>query len=102
VPRHLRLTDDAEADLLTMRRWNTQPGAGPMAKKRVDAILNAIERLRDQPCLYPKGRKPGTRVLVCRGHCVVYTVNPDTDSSATAGDVLVLRVLGPGQSRDGL
>jgi hypothetical protein len=34
------------------------------------------------------------------GHRVFYKVDPDTGSNKTAGDVLVPRVYGPGQSRD--
>jgi hypothetical protein len=33
------------------------------------------------------------------GYRVLYEVDPDTGSSATAGDVRVLRVYGPGQDR---
>lgn len=36
------------------------------------------------------------------GHRVIYRVSPDTGSNSTAGDVQVLRVFGPGQSRDRL
>ena len=35
------------------------------------------------------------------GYRAMYEVVPDTGRSATAGDVMVLRVYGPGQSRDG-
>jgi hypothetical protein len=37
--------------------------------------------------------------MTCEGHRVIYRVQPDTGLNATAGDVLVLRVFGPGQSR---
>jgi len=32
-------------------------------------------------------------------HRVLYSVEPDTGRDATAGDVMVLRVFGPGQDR---
>ena len=35
------------------------------------------------------------------GHCVQYQLHPDTGDNLTAGDVLVLRVFGPGQFRGG-
>ena len=35
--------------------------------------------------------------MSCEGHRVIYRVDPDSGSNATAGDVLVLRVFGPGQ-----
>jgi len=43
---------------------------------------------------------PGVRELPCKGHLVMYIVLPDTGRDDTAGDVLVLRVLGPGQLRE--
>jgi plasmid stabilization system protein ParE len=96
----VELTDDAEADIGAMRRWNTQPGAGPMAKKRIKTVLAAIRQLARNPCLYAKGDIPGTREMIIEDHVVVYEVDPDTGRSRTAGNVLVLRVFGPGQSRN--
>ena len=43
---------------------------------------------------------PGVRELPCAGHRVMYVVKPDTGHNAGSSDVLVLRVFGPGQSRD--
>jgi hypothetical protein len=37
--------------------------------------------------------------MVIEDHVVVYELHPDTGSNATAGDVLVLRVFGPGQDQ---
>jgi hypothetical protein len=45
---------------------------------------------------------PGTRELPVEGHRIVYEVHPDTGNNVTAGDVTVLRVFGPGQSRHSL
>jgi hypothetical protein len=43
------------------------------------------------------------RKLPCEGGCrALYDVFPDTGRDETAGDVIVLRVYGPGQSRDHL
>jgi len=67
------------------------------------AIWAAIERLRDSPCLHPVGQYRGVRELPCDGgYRALYRVVPDTGRDGTAGDVLVLRVFGPGQSRDRL
>jgi len=63
------------------------------------AIRAAIRRLKRAPCLYAVGQRRGTREFSVAGHRVIYRVTPDTGSNATAGDVLVLRVFGPGQSR---
>lgn len=43
----------------------------------------------------------GVRELPCNGgYRALYEVQPDTGRDETAGDVIVLRVYGPGQSRD--
>jgi plasmid stabilization system protein ParE len=100
VPRNLRLTDEAAEDLNAFYRWYTQPGAGVAAARRVQALVAAIGRLREKPCLHAVGQRPGTREMAAGGHRVVYAVTPDTGSNRTAGDVMVLRVFGPSQSRD--
>jgi plasmid stabilization system protein ParE len=99
VPRIVRLTDEASDDLAAIRRWQTQPGSGAPAKRRVKAILAVLRRLKTMPCLYPPGDEPGTRQAFCEGHVVIYEVDPDTLDNASAGDVLVLRVFAPGQDR---
>jgi plasmid stabilization system protein ParE len=102
VPRRLGYTDDALADLDAMRRWLTQPGSGPAARRRMTAIWAAIERLRQHPCLHARGDQPGTREVSSEGHRIIYVVDPDTGRNADAGDVTVLRVFGPGRSRERL
>jgi plasmid stabilization system protein ParE len=103
VPREVDYTDRALADLDAIRRWLTQPGSGPAARRKLTALWAAIERLHDRPCLYPVGQHPGVRELPCAGgYRALYEVYPDTGRNATAGDVRVLRVFGPGQSRDQL
>lgn len=96
--RAVRLTEDAARDLDGVRAWFTQPGAGAQAARRLGHILVSIDRLADHPCLYP--RVGHHRELSVEGHRVIYRVTPDTDRDATAGDVLVLRIWGPGQNRD--
>jgi plasmid stabilization system protein ParE len=103
VPRKLDYTDEAIEDLKTIRRWLTQPGSGRAARGRLKAIGAAINRLREHPCVYPLGRHPGVRELPCDGgYRVLYEVRPDTGRDDNAGDVQVLRVFGPGQSRERL
>jgi plasmid stabilization system protein ParE len=83
-----------------MRRWQTQPGSGPAAIRRIKAIREAIRRLKQHPCLFPVGRYPGVRELPCDGgYRALYRVAPDTGRDRTSGDVEVLRVFGPGQDR---
>lgn len=103
MPRKLEYTDEAIEDLETIRRWLTQPGSGPRAWRRLAAIRAAINRLREHPCRYPIGEHPGVRELPCvGGYRAMYEIYPDADHDETAGDVLVLRVFGPGQTRDRL
>jgi hypothetical protein len=67
------------------------------------AIRAAINRLREHPCRYPVSEHPGVRELPCSGgYRVFYELHPDTGRDETAGDVRLLRVFGPGQSRDRL
>ena len=100
MPRRLRYTDRALADLDAIRLWLTQPGAGPIARHRLSAIRTAINWLREVPCLYPLGHHAGVRELPCPGgYRALYRVMPDTGDNQTSGDVVVLRVFGPGQSR---
>jgi plasmid stabilization system protein ParE len=102
VARRLILAPRAFADLDDARAWLTQPGSGPAAWAKLDAILAAIEDLRDHPCRFPLGRHSGVRELPCAGgYRALYEVIPDTGSNQTAGDVRVLRVYGPGQDRRG-
>jgi len=67
------------------------------------ALRAAINRLRQHPCLFPVGDHAGVRELPCEGgYRALYRVHPDTGRNETAGDVRVLRVFGPGQSREQL
>ena len=67
---------------------------------RVQRLYAALKRLKQTPCLYPVGDRPGMREMPAEaGHRVFYTVIPDTGRNATAGNVFVLCVFGPGQSR---
>lgn len=103
MPRQLGYTDDALADLAEIARWLTQSGSGPTARRRLTAIWTAIEQLREQPCLWSVGQHAGVRELPCAGrYRALYEIRPDTGRNDTAGDVLVLRVYGPGQDRDTL
>lgn len=101
--RRLIYAPRARNDLEAITRWLTQPGSGPRAQRRLAAIWAAIERLREYPCRYPVGQHRGVRELPCDGGCrALYRLHPDTGRDETAGDVQVLRVFGPGQSRDRL
>lgn len=100
MPRRLDYTEDAIEDLQAIRGWLTQPGSGRRASRRITAIRTAIRQLRQHPCLFPFGQHPGVREMPCDGeYRALYEVTPDTGRNETAGNVLVLRVFGPGQDR---
>lgn len=100
LSRSLIYAPDALADMEDATAWLTQPGAGMAARRRLADIWTHIERLREMPCLYPALNRPGIRECPCRGgYRALYVVEPDTGDNATAGNVVVLRVFGPGQNR---
>jgi plasmid stabilization system protein ParE len=100
VPRELIYAPEALADLEEATIWLTQPGSGPRAWRRLAAIRENVERLSEHPCLWPVGQHDGVRELPCEGgYRALYEVIPDTGRDETAGDVIVLRVYGPGQDR---
>jgi plasmid stabilization system protein ParE len=99
MPRRIAYSQAAAVDIVNIRWWYRQPGAGRLAKERVRRISDAIRRLRFDPVIWPRGEIPGTRERVVEGHTVVYAVDPDTNDALTAGDIMILRVFGPGQSR---
>jgi plasmid stabilization system protein ParE len=67
--------------------------------RRLRRIATAIAKLAEHPCRYPI-QQHGRREFSVEGHRIVYRVTPDTGANETAGDVLVVRVFGPGQSRE--
>jgi plasmid stabilization system protein ParE len=100
VPRTLIYAPEALADLDAAALWLTRPGSGARARRTLAALRADIRRLPRHPYLWPAGDHPGVRELsVAGGYRVLYRVHPDTGSSATAGDVRVLRVFGPRQDR---
>ena len=56
--------------------------------------------MQQDPTRSPVGAHPGVREMPTQGgHRVMYVVVPDGGRRDDAGDVIVLRVFGPGQSR---
>jgi plasmid stabilization system protein ParE len=103
MARRLLYAPRARDDLDAVRTGLTQPGSGPAAKRRLAAIRAEIRRLQHYPCMAAFGEHPGVRELPCDGgYRVMHELRPDTGDSATAGDVRVLRVFGPGQDRSAL
>jgi plasmid stabilization system protein ParE len=99
--RRLRFSARALEDLGRIHRWYSQPGAGQIARRRLAQIKADIRSLQKNPVMWPR-REQGARELNTEGHTVVCTVTPDTGDRRTAGDVIILRVFGPGQDRSSL
>ena len=97
MPFSVRITRAAAVDLVAVRAWLTQPGAGRAAADRLRRIRTAIRELRLDPTRWPRGEHEGTRARSVAGHRIVYRVRQG--SGPGVGEVDVLRVFGPGQSR---
>jgi plasmid stabilization system protein ParE len=100
MPRRLTIAPAARRDLRGVRIWLSQPGSGQFAHRRLAAIERAVLELAGDPCRYAFGAHSGIRARYVERHAILYRVSPDTGDSSTAGNVVVLRVFGPGQSRD--
>jgi plasmid stabilization system protein ParE len=98
MPRRVLIAPAAAGDLRDARRWLLQPGSGPDARRRWEALKEVPRGLLDHPY---RGRAsadhPGYRELAVSGYRLLYQVRPDTGDAATAGDVEIVRVFGPGQ-----
>ena len=76
-----------------------QDGSGPAGRAKWEAVRNAPKVLKAAP--YSGGIAPGlpnARQLVVAAHRFIYDIEPDTGDTATAGDVRILLLLGPGQA----
>lgn len=102
MTRAIILSRDAALDIEDARRWLRQPGSGRRAAERLHHIRTTIHELRQSPVLWPVGDHPGVREASAGGYRILYEVEPDTGDNLTAGDVMVLRVFGPGQDRTNL
>ncbi|MGH7044281.1 MAG: type II toxin-antitoxin system RelE/ParE family toxin [Acetobacteraceae bacterium] len=89
--RKLRFADRAISDIAGVVAWLTQPGAGSRANRRLQRIFSAIRSLPDHPERHPADQWE-RREFNVEGHRVRFMVRAD--------EILVLRIFGPGQSRD--
>jgi plasmid stabilization system protein ParE len=95
--RSVELSEKAAQKLAGIKRWYSQPGAGRAAARRIQAIVAAIECLEFFPFMGRPGDTPGTRELTAQEHRIVYEVAEGDDTPETAGDIVVLNILGPGE-----
>ena len=103
MARKLKGGGIARDDILSHAAWLAQPGAGASARRKIVAIRDAVRALRTEPITWRRSADhPAYRERPVAGYVIVYRVEPDTDDRRTAGDVLVIRVFGPGQDRASL
>ena len=99
MPRQVRTAPEAALALAAARRWLLQPGSGITGARRWNALRVARRSLRDHPYLGGESDEhPNHRQLVVSGYRLIYHLDPDTGDSATAGDVRIVAVFGPGQA----
>src|SRR3712207_5392908 len=99
MPRKVITAPEAAQALAAARLWLTPPGSGLRGRRRWERLLNAPGRLAIFPYSGEKAEHPGHYVLVERtsGYPLIYTIDPDTGDSDTAGDIRIVAVFGPGQ-----
>ncbi|MDV2984304.1 UNVERIFIED_CONTAM: type II toxin-antitoxin system RelE/ParE family toxin [Methylobacteriaceae bacterium AG10] len=100
--RTLMLSRDAALDIEAARRWLKQPGAGRRAADRLRQIRAVILELRAAPLRWPVGEHEGIREAAAGGYRILYEIRSGPSRSESEGDVIVLRVFGPGQDRSDL
>lgn len=93
------MTAPAAAEgLRSAREWLTQPGSGEAGLRQWDSLRRALRNLRTHPYLGPPSADHRDhRQLVVAAHRILYRVDPDTGNAATAGDIRIVAVFGPGQ-----
>jgi hypothetical protein len=75
-----------------------QPGSGAAGAKRWDALKQARNSLRNYPYLGGiSEHHPGHRRHVVSGYRIGYQIRPDTGDTATAGDIRIVALFGPGE-----
>jgi toxin ParE1/3/4 len=87
----VRVTPPAEADLVAIAEYTIEYFGARQAAIYRDGLLEAMAMLADNPFmgLDQDHIKPNTRRLVHQRHSIYYKIRQD--------EVLVLRILGPGQ-----
>ncbi len=90
----------ARGDRQRIRAWFRQPGAGSAALARLSRIEAAIANISSAPYAHPAGPMNGTRVLVRERHRIFYVPIPSPAGADEAGEILIIRIYGPGQSDD--
>ena len=97
MKRRVVLSPPAQDDTERIRAWFLQPGSGAIAHTRLMKLEATIAALGVFPKAHKPGPNAGSRLLISQGHKVLYEIAPDA-AGAETGDVIILRIFGPGQS----
>ncbi len=98
MPRKVFVSRDADNALADARDWFEQFGSGPAAWRKWRALRDAPDALLAFPYRGRPSRDfKGCRQLIVSGYRIIYEIHPDTGDRATAGDVYILAIFGPGQ-----
>jgi plasmid stabilization system protein ParE len=99
MPRRVITSRVAARGFQAARKWLLQPGSGANGARTWRALLQARRTLRDHPYIgVQDANQPIYRVLVVSDYRLVYRVLNDTGDHATAGDIRIVAVFGPGQA----
>ncbi len=94
----VKLSLDAQDDLLGVTRWLSQPGAGVEAANKLAALKNGLRGLRHDPLRHPEFEPTGGRKCTTRGgYEIHYDITPSPAGSTTSGHVEVLFIKSPFQ-----
>lgn len=95
--RRVTTAPKAVRALAQARQWLLQPGSGANGRQRWEALRDARRKLLIYPYLGAISRDhEGHYQLTVSGYRLLYTIDPDTGYGATAGDVRIVAVFGPG------
>lgn len=94
----MRISLDAQDDLLGITNWLSQPGAGVEAANKLAALKAGIRGLRQDPLRHPEFEPTGGRKCTTRGgYEIHYDVIANPAGSTSSGWVEVLFVRSPFQ-----
>jgi hypothetical protein len=91
------VTARAAVDLVRVRSWLLQPGSGPGARNKAEAIALVIAELSTTAGRHPLDPfRKGHRQIALHDHVVSYRIRERRHGPPV---VTVARIYGPGQSR---
>lgn len=93
----LEFSRAASRDLVAVRAWYSQPGAGQKAKNTVLRILEVIASLAEHPELWQE-IGDGIQEAIVADHLILYRANYTGPERTGATIVRILRIWSPGSN----